>query len=72
MTVTFEVVKLTECSVCAEPVIFCGPRSLERGRRFCSIICDRIDDARSPGRWIDASVLIGDGLEDRPDQSEAQ
>lgn len=68
----FEVVKLTACTVCGAPVIYCGPKVLERGRRFCSSACDRIDDARSPGDWVDASALIWDGHNDRPDQSQPQ
>jgi hypothetical protein len=66
--IRFELVKLTGCAVCADPVIFIGPFVLEHGRRICSEICDVLYKAITPGVWVDASELApGGGLHNRPE-----
>jgi len=41
---------------------------LSAGRVHCDVVCDRIDDARMPGEWIDASELMrGGSLHNRPE-----
>jgi hypothetical protein len=67
-TIRFEVAKMTGCAVCREPVIYLGPRVLEGGECFCSDTCVAIDQAITPGQWVDAGELApGGSLHDRPE-----
>jgi hypothetical protein len=66
--VVFEVAKMTGCAICGEPVIFLGPKVLANGERFCSEVCCVIDQAITPGHWVDASELArGGSLHNRPE-----
>ena len=66
--ITFEVGKMTGCAICAEPVIYLGPKVLASGERFCSEVCCAIDLAITPGTWVDASELAqGGSLYNRPE-----
>ena len=66
--IRFEVAKITGCAICREPVIFLGPSVLATGERFCSNVCVAIDQAITPGIWVDASELApGGSLYGRPE-----
>lgn len=66
--ISFEVAKMTTCSVCADAVIYLGPKLLASGERFCSRVCAEIHRAITPGVWIDASELApGGSLHERPE-----
>lgn len=56
--VRFEAAKVARCRVCGLPVLFLGPEALANSKRLCSPVCVAIDDAMTPGMWLDASVAL--------------
>ena len=63
-----EVIVLTGCTVCAEPVIHRTPALLRESLVFCDDVCLAIGRALSAGDWHDASeIMQGGRFHDRPD-----
>lgn len=63
---TQDVFILKPCITCGLPSLFAGPLLLSNARTYCGELCDRIDDARLPGVWVDAAeIMEGGALFDR-------
>ena len=63
-----EIFVLKRCAICPDLVIYRGPSLLRKAKIFCSEVCEKIDDAVTPGSWVDAADLMPGGpLHDRPD-----